>query len=141
MKLSLIVNIMKLNKKMSAKPESKSISTVLKWDRKVESCAMYIVQSSTLAEYHHCGDVMDGLMMTGCPTKLEFDGIQPTTMDPEEKCRQRLYLANKHILAIMTLEMTSSHGLAVIQKTVSTDFLQGKAYRVVEILKQKMQAK
>ena len=37
----------------------------------------------------------------------------------------------------MTLGMTSSHGLAVIQKTVSTDFLHGKAYRVVEIFKQK----
>ena len=37
----------------------------------------------------------------------------------------------------MTLGMTSSHGLAVIQKTVSTDFSQGKAYWVIEILKQK----
>jgi aminoglycoside phosphotransferase (APT) family kinase protein len=37
----------------------------------------------------------------------------------------------------MTLGMTSSHGLAVIQKTVSTDFLQWKAYRVIEILKHK----
>ena len=51
--------------------------------------------------------------------------------------RQRLYLANKHILAIMTLGMTSSHGLAVNQKTVSTDFPQAKAYSVIEILKQK----
>ncbi len=37
----------------------------------------------------------------------------------------------------MTLGMTSSHGLAVIQKTASADFPQEKAYRVVEILKQK----
>jgi hypothetical protein len=36
----------------------------------------------------------------------------------------------------MTLGMTSSHGLAVIQKTVSTDFLHGKASPVIEILKQ-----
>ncbi len=33
--------------------------------------------------------------------------------------------------------MTSSHGLAVTQKTVSTDFPQEKAYHVIEILKQK----
>ena len=37
----------------------------------------------------------------------------------------------------MTLGMTSSHGLAVIQKTVSMDFPQGKVYHVIEILKQK----
>ncbi len=137
MKLSLIVKIRKLNEKMSMDSELKSIFTVKKWDGKVESCAINLVHISVLAEYHHCGDAMDWTMMTNCPTKLEFDGLQPTTVDPDENQWQRIYLANKHILAIMTLGMTSSHGLAVIQKTVSTDFLQGKAYHVVEILKQK----
>jgi hypothetical protein len=122
---------------MSTESESKSISTVPKWDGKVESCAMYLAQISALAEYHDCGDAMDGMMMVDCPTKSEFDALQPTTTDPDEKRRRKLYLANKRILAIMTLGMTSSHGLAVIQKTASADFPQGKAYRVVEILKQK----
>jgi hypothetical protein len=75
--------------------------------------------------------------MINCLTKSEFDALQPTSTDLDEKRKRKLYLANKHILAIMTLGMTSSHGLAVIQKTVSTDFPQGKAYRVIEILKQK----
>ena len=44
---------------------------------------------------------------------------------------------NTHILAIMTLGMTSSHGLVVIQKTASKEFMQGKAYCVIGILKQK----
>ncbi len=122
---------------MSAESESKSISTVPKWDGKVESCAMYLTQISALAEYHDCGDAMDLTAMADCPTKSEFDALQPITNDLDEKCKRKLYLANKRILAIMTLGMTSSHGLAVIQKTVSMDFPQGKAYRVIEILKQK----
>ena len=44
---------------MSTESESKSISTVPKWDGKVESCAMYLAQISALAEYHDCGDAMD----------------------------------------------------------------------------------
>ncbi len=123
--------------KMSTESESKSISTVPKWDGKVESCAMYLAQISALAEYHDCGDALDATSMRGCPTKSEFDLLQPTTTDLDEKHKRKLYLANKRILAIMTLGMTTSHGLAVIQKTVSTDFPQGKAFRVIEILKQK----
>ena len=98
---------------------------------------MYLAQISTLAEYYDCGDAMDKTLMTDCPTKSEFDLLQPTTTDLDEKHKRKLYLANKCILAIMTLGMTTSHGLAVIQKTVSTDFPQGKAFRVIEILKQK----
>jgi len=122
---------------MSAESESKNISTVPKWDGKVESCAMYFAQISTLAEYHDCGDAMDLTTMADCPTKSEFETLQPITTDPDEKLKRKLYLANKRILAIMTLGMTSSDGLAVIQKTAITDFPQGKAYRVIEILKQK----
>ena len=46
---------------------------------------MYLAQISALAVYHDCGDAMDGILMTDYPTKLEFDGLQPTTMDPDEK--------------------------------------------------------
>ena len=129
---------MKPNEKiMSAESESKSMSTDPKWDAKVESCAMYLAQISALAEYHDCGDVMALTAMADCPPKSEFNALQPNTTDLDEKRKGKLYLANKRILAIMTLGMTSSHGLAVIQKTVSTDFPQGKAYCVIEILKQK----
>jgi hypothetical protein len=65
---------------MISESESKSISTVPKWDGKVESCAMYLVQISALAEYHDCGDAMDLTARTHCPTKSEFDGLQPTTI-------------------------------------------------------------
>ena len=41
-------------------------------------------------------------MLAVCLTKLEFDGLQPTTIDPDKKQRSRLYLANQHILPIMT---------------------------------------
>ncbi len=77
---------MKPNKKtMSIESESKSISTVPKWDGKVESCAMYLGQISALAEYHDCGDAMDRRMMVDCPTNSEFDALQLTTTDPDEK--------------------------------------------------------
>ena len=117
---------------MGTESESKSILTVPKWDGKMEYCAMYLVQISTLAEYHDCGDAMDAVK-TDCPTKFEFEALLPTTTDASEKCKRKLYLAKKHILAIMTLGMSSSHGLAVIQNY----FPQEKAYRVAEILKQK----
>jgi hypothetical protein len=50
-------------KRMSTESESKSISSVPKWDGKVESCAMYLAQISALAEYHDCGDMMDSIAM------------------------------------------------------------------------------
>jgi len=93
---------------------------------------MYLMQISTLTEYHDCGDTMDSTAMANCLTKSEFDALQPTTTDLDEKCRRKLYLANKCILAIMALGMTSIHGLAVIQKTTITDFPQGKAYSVMK---------
>ena len=65
---------------MSTESESKSILTVPKWDGKVESCAMYLRQISALAEYHGCGDTMDSTVMPDCPTKSDFDALQPTTL-------------------------------------------------------------
>ena len=59
-------------------------------------------------------------------TKSEIHALQPTTKDTDGE-RRKLYLTNKQILAIMILGMISSHGLVVIQKMVSMDFLQGKA--------------
>ena len=87
---------------MSTESDIKSISTVSEWDGKVESCAMYLAQISTLAEYHDCDDAIDGTMMADCPTKSDFHALKPTTTDLDEKCKRKLYLANKHILAIMT---------------------------------------
>ena len=59
-------------------------------------------------------------------TKSEIHALQPTTKDTDGE-RRKLYLTNKQILAIMILGMISSHGLTVIQKMISMDFLQGKA--------------
>ena len=98
---------------------------------------MYLMQISALAEYHDCEDAMDAVTMTDCLTKSVFDLLLSTTTDLDEKHKRKLYLANKRILAIMTLGMTTSHGLAVIQKTVSMELWQGKAYGVIELLKQK----
>ncbi len=69
--------------------------TVPKWDGKVESCAMCLAQISALTEYHDCGDAMDLTAMADCPTKTEFDALQPITTDPDEKQKRKLYLANK----------------------------------------------
>ena len=60
-------------------------------------------------------------------TKSEIHALQPTTKDTDGEGKRKLYLTNKQILAIMILGMISSHGLIVIQKMVSMDFLQGKA--------------
>ena len=77
---------------MSAESESKSILTVPKWDGKVESCAMYLSQISALAEYHDYGDAMDSTAVADCPTKSDFDALQPITNDPDEKHKRKLYL-------------------------------------------------
>jgi hypothetical protein len=57
--------------------------------------------------------------------------------DAGKKFLRNLYNANMCILVIVTLDMDLNHGLAGIQQTVSLDFPQGKAYNVVDILKQK----
>jgi hypothetical protein len=54
-----------------------------------------VVGGSALPEYHDCGDAMDLTAMTDCPTNSEFDGLQSTTIDLDEKRKQKLYLANK----------------------------------------------
>ena len=74
---------------MSTESELKSISTVSKWDGKVESCAMYVAQISALGEYHDCGDAMD-LTANDFPTESEFDVVQLTTIDLDIKCKQKL---------------------------------------------------
>jgi len=111
---------------MSTESEAKGILTVPKWDGKVESCAMYLMQISALAKYHDCGDTRDLTTMTDCLTKSEFDELQPTTTDLHEKHMRKYYVANKCILAIMTLGMTSRHGLAEIKKTRAQIFCRGR---------------
>ena len=79
---------------------------------------------------------MDAAIMVTCLTNLNFDAIKSAT-EAVEKLLRIMHNANKRILARNTLGMDSSHGLVVIQNTVSLDFPQGKAYQVVEILKKK----
>ncbi len=42
---------------------------------------------SALEEYHDCDHTMDERMMADCPTKFEFDAVQPTTADFDEKSK------------------------------------------------------
>ena len=69
----------------------------------------------------------NGFNYIDCMTKSEIHALQPTTKNMDGECKRKLYLTNKQILAIMILGMISSHGLIVIQKMMSMDFLQGKA--------------
>jgi hypothetical protein len=48
------------------------------------------------------------------------------TNDAGKKLLRKIYNANKCIFVIMILGINSSHGLAVIQKTVRSDFNMGR---------------
>ena len=120
--------------------DGKSLSTVPKWDGAQDTCARYIAQVMALSEYYDCGDAMDSVAMGNCPTKTEYEviGANPSGNDLK---RSLLWRQNKRMCAILTLGQASDHGLAVIQKTVTADFPQGKAYRVIEMLMAKNKPK
>lgn len=120
--------------------ESKSLSTIPKWDGKTDTCSMYMAQVVALAEYYDCGDAMDKVAMANCPTKSEYDALGSNPTGDALK-KAVLYRQNKRMCAILTLGQGSNHGLAVIKKTVSDDFPQGKAYRIIEMLMAKNKPK
>ena len=107
--------------------DGKSLSTVPKWDGAQDTCARYIAQVMALSEYYDCGDAMDSVAMGNCPTKTEYEAIGANPAGNDLK-RALLWRQNKRMCAILTLGQASDHGLAVIQKTVTADFPQGKAY-------------
>ena len=63
-----------------SKIESKIMSSIPKWDGKVATCAMYLAQVNTLAEYYNFGDALDEVEMRVCPTKAEYSVIDQDTV-------------------------------------------------------------
>ena len=119
--------------------ESKSISSVPKWDRKAASCGRYISKLTVLAVYYNCGNAMDKKKMEDCPTLTEYEALDSSK--PDDKKKEELFNANRRMCAIMVLGQDSDHGLAVIEKTKTDDHPHGLAYKAVATLKAKYKPK
>ena len=78
---------------MSTETKLKSISTVPKWDGKVESHAMYLAQISALAEYHDCGDALDLTAMIDCPAAWSSVEVVLATVDKPDSKEQNFHVA------------------------------------------------
>ena len=114
--------------------ESKSLSTVPDWDGKQPTAAMYISKLEAMMEYHDSRDAMDKTIMATCLTKSEHDGLINSNDDGDKKLA-KLYRQNKRACAIMVIRQKTNHGLAMIEKTKSTDHPHGLAWKAIETMK------
>jgi hypothetical protein len=120
---------------MSDTSTSRSISTLLKSNRKGKTCMrmIYFVQITALAKFCDCRNAIEAMMVT-CPMKSEFKAINQVTNNVGKQLLGMLYNANKQILAIMTLDMDLSHGLAMIQQTERMNFCKERLIKILRHL-------
>ena len=118
----------------------KGLSTVLIWDGKTTTTAMYIAKLEAMMEYHDSGDAMDKAIMATCPTKTEYDCFVVST-DPDEKKLAKLYQMNKRACAIMVIGQKTNHGLVMIEKTKTVNYPHGLAWEAIETMKRKNKPK
>ena len=123
---------------MSSETDHKSLSGVPRWDGKEETCPRYMAVFEAIGEYHGCEDVFDTVAMTTCPTKSEYDlliVIAAATVTADQLKQIKLYKDNKRMCAYYTLGQETDSGLAVISKTKTSDFPQGRIIKVMESLR------
>ena len=98
-----------------------SVSSIPTWDGAEATCPSYIAKIEALAIYQQCKDALDETEMGNCPTKLEYNGIDKATTDNNKKRLLSMYRQNTKLVATIVLGQASDHGLAVVEKTKTTD--------------------
>ena len=66
---------------MSSNGESKGVSNISKWEGKTESATRYWMQIEAVTDEYNCADALDEVNMKLCPTKDEYDTLDPTKVD------------------------------------------------------------
>ena len=101
------------------------------------TCPRYIAKIEALAIYQQCEDALDETEMVNCPTKAAYNAIDKATNDVNKKKLLSLYRQNAKMVATIVLGQASDHGLAVVEKTKTTDNPSGFAWKSIDALKKK----
>ena len=91
------------------------------WDGAEATCPRYIAKIEALAVYQQCEDALDEAVMANCPTKAAYNLINKAMTDDGKKEQLSLYRQNAKLVATIVLGQASDHGLAVVEKTKTTD--------------------
>ena len=125
---------------MSDEFESSSkTSSVPRWDGKKNTAGRYLAKIEAVTELNGLGDALDPTRMKECPTKLQYDSLSssPNSLDPTVKEKIRLYKTNVRVCAMIVIGQDSDHGLDHLNKTKSTDYPQGLAWKALKSMKSK----
>ena len=114
-----------------------NVSSIPTWDGAEATYQRYIAKIEAFAIYQQCEDALDDTDMGNCPTKLAYNGIDKATTDNNEKRLLSLYRQNMKLVATIVLGQASDHGLAVVQKTKTTDNPSGFAWKSINAMKKK----
>ena len=114
-----------------------SVSSIPTWDGAEATCPRYIAKIEALAVYQQCKDALEETEMTTCPTKAAYNAIDKTTKDAGKKRLISLYRQNTKLVATIVLGQASDHGLAVVEKTKTTDNPSGFAWKSIDAMKKK----
>ena len=98
-----------------------SVSSITVWGGAEATCLQYIAKIEALAIYQGCKEALDATEMAGCPTKAAYAAIDKATADLGLKKLLSLYRQNAKIVATIMLGQASDYGMAVIDKTKTTD--------------------
>ena len=114
-----------------------SVSSIPTWDGAEATCPRYIAKIEALAVYQQCEDALDKTEMGTCPTKVAYNAINEATPDAGKNILLSLYRQNEKLVATIVLGQASDHGLAVVQKTKTTDNPSGFMWKSIDAMKKK----
>ena len=81
-------------------------SKIPSWDGKEGLFGVYANKLAFYAEFVGCGDVLDEIKMRKCPTKSEFETLDPSVT--ADKVKIDLYKANNKMCSIIGLGQNRS---------------------------------
>eukprot|EP00956_Cyclotella_meneghiniana_P041139 scaffold215887_cov43-Cyclotella_meneghiniana.AAC.1 len=113
---------------------------IQKWDGKKETFDRFEAQVTAVATILDVEDALNESNYMGFPTDREYDLIDKTAPGADEY-KVKIYQQNKRMCALLTLAQSSSHGLAVINKTKTSDCKYGRADKIMKSLKTKYSPK
>eukprot|EP00956_Cyclotella_meneghiniana_P013481 scaffold19541_cov35-Cyclotella_meneghiniana.AAC.1 len=113
---------------------------IQKWDGKKETFDRFDAQVTALASILEVEDALNESKFTGFPTDSEYDGFDLANLGANAQ-KAKIYQQNKRMCALLTLAQSSSHGLAIINKTKTADCKYGRADQIMKSLKTKYSPK
>lgn len=113
---------------------------IQKWDGKKETFDRFEAQVVAVASILEVEDALDEKKFIGFPKDSEYDGFDKSNPGANAD-KIKIYAKNKRMCALLTLAQTTSHGLAVINKTKTSDCKYGRADKIMKSLKTKYSPK